>query len=209
MAVDPTSTANRNHGWCCSVTNEGEPTDAASHHFSAAAPHSYNSNLGKSAHPLCLHVTLICMLHVTLQSIHTIIIIFSDSAFSNIHFEQKHGFKCANKQLVVRRDGLGVVGISAPLSPTNDAKRLKIVKKKSHAQAISLASTSIFSPSSSLISGPGFSSSNVATSAGECKPSGGISDTGMRSRLYLAIEDLNLTRSLFISLFRVSNDVLL
>lgn len=90
---------------------------------------------------------------------------------------QKHGFKCANKQLVVRKDGLGVVGMNAPLSPTNDAKRLKIVRKKNYPQPITLASTSIFTSSSSLISGPGFISSNAVTIVGA---TGGISDTGMR-----------------------------
>lgn len=95
----------------------------------------------------------------------------------NLLLAQKHGFKCANKQLVVRKDGLGVVGMNAPLSPTNDAKRIKIVRKKSYPQPISLASTSIFTSSSSLISGPGFSSSNAVSTVGA---TGGISDTGMR-----------------------------
>lgn len=108
----------------------------------------------------------------------------------NFRLEQKHGFKCANKQLVVRKDGLGVIGVNAPLSPTNDAKRLKIVKKKSYAQATSLTSTSIYTPSSSLISGPGFNSSNI-TLAGECKPTGGISDTGTRIAPLVSVIRMN------------------
>ena len=114
-----------------------------------------------------------------LRPFHITNIIF-DITSCNLLSAQKHGFKCANKQLVVRKDGLGVVGMNAPLSPTNDAKRLKIVRKKNYPQPITLASTSIFTSSSSscsLISGPGFSSSNAVTIVGA---TGGISDTGMR-----------------------------
>jgi hypothetical protein len=176
-AVDPTSTANRNDGQCRTLTVQGNPTDAAYHCCPAAAPYSNKSNFGKSAPHLHL-LAIADWISLLTSTLPTSFLL--TALFFNFLLEQKHGFKCANKQLVVRKDGLGVIGVNAPLSPTNDAKRLKIVKKKSYAQATSLTSTSIYAPSSSLISGPGFNSSNI-TLAGECKPTGGISDTGTRN----------------------------